>query len=142
MATQEEVEAFLKQFHQKLKVFSIIFRDERGKNAQTLADLEITPKYRETIIKAIEVEDYSQGPIVDTLNHLGDMWVFGKDVKGHEIYIKISLGRDNCQTICISFHIAEYRMKYPFYRRKCKPSARKFRIGISQREVSIHLSLL
>ena len=31
MATQEEVEAFLKQFHQKLKVFSIIFRDERGK---------------------------------------------------------------------------------------------------------------
>jgi len=114
MATQEEVEAFLKQFHQKLKVFSIIFRDERGKNAQTLADLEIPPKYRETIIKAIEVEDYSQGPIVDTLNHLGDMWVFGKDVKGHEIYIKISLGRDNCQTICISFHIAEYRMKYPF----------------------------
>ena len=81
---------------------------------ETLADLEITPKYRETIIKAIEVEDYSQGPIVDTLNHLGDMWVFGKDVKGHEIYIKISLGRDNCQTICISFHIAEYRMKYPF----------------------------
>ena len=21
---------------------------------------------------------------------------------------------DNCQTICISFHIAEYRMRYPF----------------------------
>ena len=42
------------------------------------------------------------------------MWVVGKDVKGHEIYIKISLGRDNWQTICISFHIAEYRMKYPF----------------------------
>ena len=29
MATQEEVEAFLKQFHQKLKVFSIIFREEK-----------------------------------------------------------------------------------------------------------------
>lgn len=113
MATKEEVEAFLQQFHQKLKVFSIIFRDDRGKNAQTLADLEITPKYRETVIKEIKTEDYSQGPIVDTLNHLGDLWVFGKDVKGHEVYIKISLGQQNSRTICISFHISEYAMKYP-----------------------------
>lgn len=79
MVTEEDVEAFLKQFHQKLKVFNIIFRDDRGKNAQTLADLEITPKYRESVIKEIKVEDYSQGPIVDTLNHIGEMWVFGKD---------------------------------------------------------------
>ena len=108
--TKENVEAFLNQFHQKLKVFSIIFRDDRGKNAQTLADLEITPKYRETVIKA---EDYSQGPIIDTLNSMGEMWVFGKDVKGQEVYIKISLGQSNSQTICISFHIAEYKIKYP-----------------------------
>ena len=111
--TKENVEAFLNQFHQKLKVFSIIFRDDRGKNAQTLADLEITPKYRETVIKEIKAEDYSQGPIVDTLNSMGEMWVFGKDVKGQEVYIKISLGHSNSQTICISFHIAEYKIKYP-----------------------------
>jgi hypothetical protein len=111
--TKENVEAFLSQFHQKLKVFSIIFRDDRGKNAQTLADLEITPKYRETVIKEIKAEDYSQGPIVDTLNSMGEMWVFGKDVKGQEVYIKISLGHSNSHTICISFHIAEYKIKYP-----------------------------
>lgn len=114
MATKEEVEAFLKQFHQKLEIFQIIFRDDRGKNAQTLAELEITPIYRESIIKEIKVTDYSDGPIVDTLYHLGDMWVFGKDVKGEEVYIKISLGRENSQTICISFHLAEYKMKYPY----------------------------
>jgi len=114
MVTKDEVEIFLNQFHQKLKVFSIIFRDDRGKNTQTLADLEITPKYRESVIKDIKVEDYFQGPIIDILHHLGDMWVFGKDVKGQEVYIKISLGSNNCQTICISFHIAEYKMKYPF----------------------------
>lgn len=28
----------------------MIFRDDRGKNMQTLLDLEITPKYREKII--------------------------------------------------------------------------------------------
>ena len=114
IATKEDVESFLKHFHQKLKVFSIIFRDDRGKNTQTLAALEITPKYRESIIKDIKVEDYFQGPIVDTLNQMGDMWVFGKDVKEREVYIKISLGRQNSQTLCISFHIAEYKMKYPF----------------------------
>lgn len=114
MVIKEDVEAFLNQFQQKLKIFSIIFRDDRGKNAQTLADLEITPKYRETIIREIKVEDYSQGPIIDTLNHMGDMWVFGKDVKNREVYIKISLGMENSQTICISFHIAEHKMKYQF----------------------------
>ena len=117
MVTKEVVEAFLKEFHQKLKIFSIIFRDDRGKNAQTLAELEITPKYRETVIKEIKVEDYCQGPIVDTLNHMGDMgdmWVFGKDIKGQEVYIKISLGQENTNTICVSFHIAEYKMNYKF----------------------------
>lgn len=109
-----EVENFLKQFHQKLKIYNIIFRDDRGKNIRTLAELEITPIYRETVIKNLEVKDYSQGPIVDTLNRLGDMWVFGKDIKGREVYIKISLGLENCQTICISFHLAEHKMKYPF----------------------------
>ena len=109
-----EVENFLKQFHQKLKIYNIIFRDDRGKNMKTLAELEITPIYRETVIQELNVEDYSQGPIVDELYKLGDMWVFGKDIKGHEVYIKISLGLENCQTICISFHIAEHKMKHPF----------------------------
>lgn len=39
--------------------------------------------------------DYSEGPIVDALNNQGEMWVFGKDVKGNEIYIKITLGKPN-----------------------------------------------
>lgn len=114
MITKEDVEAFLERFHQKIKVFQIIFRDDRGKNAQTLADLEITPSRRVDIIKEIKAEDYSQGPIIDTLNQLGDMWVFGKDIKGKEVYIKISLGQENSQTICISFHISKHKMKYPF----------------------------
>lgn len=118
MITREEVAAFLKQFHQKLMIFQIIFRDDRGKNIQTLAELEITPKYRETIIKEIKIEDYSQGPILDTLNRYGELWVFGKDVKGKEVYIKISLGQENYQTICISFHVSEYEMRYPFKEEK------------------------
>ena len=113
MATREEVERFLSNFQTKLRVFNIIFCN-RDKNTQALADLDITPLYRETVIKDITVEDYSEGPIVDTINRFGEMWVFGKDVKQQEVYIKISLGLPNSSTICISFHKAEYPIKYPF----------------------------
>ena len=114
MATKEQIEDFLKRLKEKIKVFDIIFRDDRGKNLQTLASLEITPTYRKQVVLNIESEDYVEGPIVDTLNKMGEMWVFGKNVKGQEVYIKIMLGQPGRSTICISFHIAEHPLNYPF----------------------------
>ena len=114
MATKEQVEAFLKRLKEKINVFNIVFRDDRGKNLQTLAALEINTTVRKQVIMNIEPEDYVEGPIVDTLNKVGEMWVFGKNVKGQEVYIKITLGLPNSSTICISFHIAEHKMNYPF----------------------------
>ena len=114
MITKEEVQAFLNQFHAKMKIYGILYRDDRGKNQKTLEELEIVPSYRKVIIESLEVEDYVQGPVVDQLNRLGEMWVFGKDCRGQEIYIKISMGSPGSKTICISFHIAEHPMKYAF----------------------------
>lgn len=114
MATKEQVEKFLKTLKEKIKVFDIIFRDDRGKNLQTLATLEIAPTYRKQVVLKIEPEDYVEGPIVDTLNRMGEMWVFGRNVKGQEVYIKIMLGLPNSSTICISFHIAEHSLNYPY----------------------------
>ena len=112
-ATKEYVQRFLNQMKEKIKVFGIMYRDDRGKNAQTLINLEITPKYRDTVIINLEVEDYSEEPVIDTLYRCGEMWVFGKDVKGQEVYIKITLGKGS-SALCISFHIAERPMNYPF----------------------------
>jgi hypothetical protein len=114
MVTTEEVQRFLLNFKEKVKIYDVVFRDDRGKNLQTLADLDITPKYRKDIIMKLKVQDYSEGPIIDALNKFGEMWVFGKDVKGQDIYIKIMMGLPNSSTICISFHIAEHKMNYPF----------------------------
>ncbi len=112
--TKQEVERFLSNFHTKMKVFGIVFRDDREKNEKTLLALEITGKYRETVIMGLEYRDYVDGPIVDTLNQMGEMWVFGKDVKGREVYIKITMGLPGSNTICISFHLAEFPLVYPF----------------------------
>ena len=40
--------------------------------------------------------------------------VFGKKVKAKDVYIKISLGFTDSSAVCISFHIAEYKLVYKF----------------------------
>ena len=114
IATIAEIEQFLQGFKQKVEIFDIIFWDERGKNTDALAALDIIPNQRKEIIKTITVTDYSEGPITNLLNQLGDLYVFGKQLNGQEVYIKICYGLPNKQTICISFHVAEHPMKYPY----------------------------
>ena len=114
MVSIEEVKAFLDQFNIKAQVFGIFFRNDRPKNQEALLQLDITPLQREVIVKNLQVQDYVEGPVIDVLNKESEMWVFGKDVKGREVYIKITLEYQNGQTICISFHIAEHPLVYPF----------------------------
>jgi hypothetical protein len=114
MASKREVEKFLNELKVKIEIFSILFLDDRGKNAQTLHDLEISASKRKELIKALKVEDYSEGPLEEKMRGILPMWVFGKEVKKKEVYIKISMGIENTNAICISFHIAEYPMKYPY----------------------------
>lgn len=110
----EEVRKFLEDFHLKTKIFQIVFLDNRDKNLSSLLKLEISSSRREQIIAALCTGDYSEGPLPDTLHYNSDMWVFGKKEKKQEIYIKISMGKPNLSTICISFHVAEHSMKYPY----------------------------
>jgi hypothetical protein len=114
MASQDEVRRFLNDFKVKMSVFSILFRDERPKNSQDLLNLEITPASRTETIKDLEVEDYCEGPLDDSLFGIASMWVFGKNIKRQEVYIKVSMGRPNSKVICISFHKAAHPMRYPF----------------------------
>ncbi len=113
MADKHEVKLFLEELRTKIEIFGILFRDDRGKNQQTLATLEISPLERKDIIKTLKPEDYSEGPLEEKLHGMLDMWVFGKNVRGHEVYIKISMGTANNQAVCISFHLAEHPMTYP-----------------------------
>jgi hypothetical protein len=114
MATQHDVEFFLSVFKDKMKVWDVLFRDERGKNAQTLADLELRPIDRKAILEGLEPGDYYRGPREEALYGGSDMWEFGKTVKKQEIYIKITMGARGSSVLCISFHIAERPLTYPF----------------------------
>jgi len=91
----------------------VLFRDDRGKNAQALVDLELRPVERNAILEALESKDYSEGPHEEKLYGSADMWVFGKTVKKKEVYIKITMGAMGSSVICISFHLAQHKMLYP-----------------------------
>ena len=91
----------------------MLFRDDRGKNAQALADLELRPIERKAILEALETKDYSEGPLKEKLYCGADMWIFGKTVKKKEVYIKIIIGAMGSNVICISFHLAKHKMNYP-----------------------------
>jgi hypothetical protein len=83
-------------------------------NVETILALGLKRIHIKEILRQLRTEDYSQGPLPDTLYQQSPMWVFGKMVKEKEIYIKIQLGPPNTETVCISFHFAEQKMNYPF----------------------------
>lgn len=114
MASIEQIEEFLTNFKVKLEIWGLIFRSDRGKNTQTLIDLEMSVLQVKEILHELELEDFSEGPYEEKLYGNAEMWVFGKEVKSAEIYIKISMGMSSAQVICISFHKAEHPMIYPY----------------------------
>ncbi len=113
MSTREDVRKFLKEFQEKMGFWDVLFLDDRGKNSQTLADIEIRPIERKKVLNSLEIEDYSEGPLEERWHGAAEMWVFGKLIKKHEIYIKISMGLPGKNVNCISFHVAEHKMNYP-----------------------------
>lgn len=111
-ATQRTVKAFLDRFKNKAQPNGIIFLN-RAKNRNALLALDILPADRKHYIGLLGIRDYSKGP---EHNHQGgaDVWVFGKTIKEQEVYIKITLKGMDESCGCISFHLAEHPIDYPF----------------------------
>lgn len=115
MVNQLELEQFLIQLKEKIKVFGIVFRP-RDKNLDSLAELDIRAADRETYIMQLSIEHYYAGPKKDVVTpEKPDYYEFGLTIKKREVYIKLSLGLKNKPVDCMSFHIAErpihYRLK-------------------------------
>jgi len=79
MESSTSVETFLTEFKTKMNIWGLIFSTDREKNMQTLADLELTQLACKEILNQLAVDNYSEGPIEDTLHKEVPMWVFGKN---------------------------------------------------------------
>lgn len=113
MVNRLELEQFLSQIKEKIKVFGIVFRP-RDKNLDSLAELDIRAAERQTYIMQLAIEHYYAGPKKDMINpEKPDYYEFGLTIKRREVYIKLSVGIKNKPVDCMSFHIAERPIHYP-----------------------------
>jgi hypothetical protein len=114
-ASKEDVALFLKRFKGIVASGSGLHVIHRKVNNEALIGLGITKKDRREILLGLSVEDYCEGPIPDR-DRPGHLWIFGKGIGPQEVYIKLKIAQDNKDQIakCISFHIADYSMKFPY----------------------------
>lgn len=66
-------------------------------------------------LMTLSVADYCEGPKPDK-DRPGDVWVFGKQIGGKEVYIKLKIAQVRQEKIakCLSFHAAKYPLGFPF----------------------------
>jgi hypothetical protein len=104
-----KVNQFLEEFFDLIndeKFFTV----PRKKNSDCLATLKLFEDDVIDEVLSLTYKDYVSGPHKDN-NGTGDIWVFGKVISGHLIYIKLKIDYDNAK--CISFHLADWNMKFP-----------------------------
>lgn len=106
---------FLREFKEIITTGSRLVIIPRPPNNTTIIMLGLTQRTIELEILGLSVLDYCSGPSQDR-DLPGKVWIFGKEINGHEIYIKLKIAQVNDTKIakCISFHEAEFSLKYPF----------------------------
>lgn len=85
------------------------------KNTITITRLELTTSDIKEAIMSLSPLDYCDGPCQDP-KIKGDVWIFGKEVRGEELYIKLKLSGDSRfrQLKVLSFHEPERKLHYYF----------------------------
>lgn len=67
-------------------------------------------------VAALEMRNYSEGPLADDKGRPHDLWVFGKHIESYQAYIKFAvfMKEDGIRCLCVSFHEAERPMRFPY----------------------------
>ena len=117
MATRVEVLDFLNLFKGCVTLERWHVRD-REKNRQGLIDLNITPAERRDILLQLIPEDYVGGPKPDDTDNSKEVWEFGREIGGTQVYIKLRVAEDPrhrnvYHALVWSFHPAKHPLRYP-----------------------------
>lgn len=114
-AEKEAIRSFLRKFKEIATKGRGIDIVNRSKNMQALANLGFTKKNCREEILGLSVDHYCDGPKRDQ-DKPGEIWEFGKLIEGNEVYIKLKIADVEGEKIakCISFHVAEYPLCFPF----------------------------
>lgn len=112
---KELVKQFLKETKSLISKgnYEIVNRD---KTFRTMALLGVNFDTIKEIILSLTPKDYFNGPEEDRDIPGEFIWEFGKLFDNREIYIKLKIEDAGDKELgkCLSFHVAEREIKYPF----------------------------
>lgn len=85
----------------------------RKKNLDALALLGITREDAKARVLGLTPDEYVSGPEPDHNRPDLEVWVFGLNIEGREVYVKMQVTLDPTQCVCISFHVSERPLRFP-----------------------------
>lgn len=122
-----EVAAFLDELHKLLESdnfdintdLNLIRKKKQGDDQEfstpyTLLDLDYDAEDVVNRLKELKVEEYSETKIDKDNVNPPILFVFGKDINGKLIYVKLKIRDQQKQVVCVSFHYAKDKMEFPF----------------------------
>ena len=81
----------------------------------TMTDLEYNSSDIVERLKELEIADYSETLVDKDDDKPPLLFVFGKDINGRLVYIKLKIkGDSKKRVLCLSFHYAKYDMEFPY----------------------------
>ena len=98
--------------------------ERRPENMATLAQLGMTVRDAHDRIISLKPSDYVEGPTPRKSNPSQGAWVFGLNLQGVSVYVKVSIRLEPARCVCVSFHEAERPMAFPYCEDKRKGSDR------------------
>ena len=115
MDDQRKIKArnFLKEFKKIASGRRGIYLIPREESLKTLAELGLTKKNLKEIMMTLSVLDYCEGPKRDE-GRPGEIWVFGKQISGKEIYIKLKVAQVGEKKLLNVFHSILQPFPYVF----------------------------
>jgi hypothetical protein len=114
--SREDVLKFLTAFKLAIEYERCAFRS-RSQTDQDLIDLNLTRRHALDAICALTPDNYSAGPRPDDTDETKEVWIFGYDHEGTEVYVKLRLNpprrNEMPRGVVWSFHKAAHPMRYP-----------------------------
>lgn len=81
----------------------------------TMADLDYDVTDIVARFKELTVSEYSETLVDNADDKPPLLFVFGKDINGRLVYIKLKIkGETTRKILCLSFHYAKYSMDFPY----------------------------
>lgn len=124
---KREVVAFLDELHKLLEKddfdintdLNLIRKKKQGDDQKfstqyTLLALDYDTEDVVNRLKELKVEEYSETKIDKDDVNPPILFVFGKDINGKLIYVKLKIRDQQKQVVCVSFHYAKDKMEFPY----------------------------